>query len=60
MERRAGLGAEYAERGVVLKSLQALRIELDVEEYSLDSMHLEHWLAEHIICRIPGASGERK
>jgi hypothetical protein len=35
-------------------------IELDVEEYSLDSMHLEHWLAEHIICRIPGASGERK
>ena len=35
-------------------------IELDVEADALDSMHLEQWLATHIICRIPGASGERK
>lgn len=35
-------------------------IELDVEGKTLDSMHLEQWLATHIICRIPGASGERK
>ena len=35
-------------------------IELDVEADMLDSMHLEQWLATHIICRIPGASGERK
>jgi sporulation protein YlmC with PRC-barrel domain len=35
-------------------------IELDVESDALDSMHLERWLATHVICRIPGASGERK
>ena len=35
-------------------------IELDVEERSLDSEHLERWLKEHIVCRIPGAGGERK
>ena len=35
-------------------------IELDVEGKTLDSMHLEQWLATHVICRIPGASGERK
>jgi len=35
-------------------------IEIDVEGDTLDSMHLEHWLATHVICPIPGASGERK
>jgi len=35
-------------------------IQLHVEGDSLDSMHLERWLATHVICRIPGASGERK
>jgi hypothetical protein len=35
-------------------------IELDVEGRTLESMHLERWLASHVICRIPGASGERK
>ena len=35
-------------------------IELDVEERSLDSEHLERWLKEHVVCRIPGAEGERK
>ena len=35
-------------------------IELDVESDALDSMHLERWLATHVICRIPGSSGERK
>ena len=35
-------------------------IELDVEGDTLESMHLEHWLATHVICPIPGASGERK
>ena len=35
-------------------------IQLDVEGDSLDSMHLERWLATHVIGRIPGASGERK
>ena len=32
----------------------------DVEGDALDSMHLERWLATHVVCRIPGASGERK
>ena len=35
-------------------------IELDVEEQSLESEHLERWLKEHVVCRIPGAGGERK
>jgi len=35
-------------------------IELDVEGDALESMRLERWLATHIVCRIPGASGERK
>lgn len=35
-------------------------IELDVEERTLDSEHLERWLKEHVVCRIPGAGGERK
>jgi sporulation protein YlmC with PRC-barrel domain len=35
-------------------------IELDVEGDTLEAMRLERWLATHVICRIPGASGERK
>ena len=35
-------------------------IELDVEEQSLESEHLERWLKEHVVCRIPGAEGDRK
>ena len=35
-------------------------IELDVEEKTLESEHLERWLKDHVVCRIPGAGGERK
>jgi hypothetical protein len=35
-------------------------IELDVEGDALESMQLERWLAEHIVERMPGGSGERK
>jgi sporulation protein YlmC with PRC-barrel domain len=35
-------------------------IELDVDEKTLESEHLERWLKEHVVCRIPGAGGERK
>ena len=35
-------------------------IELDVAEQSLESEHLERWLKEHVVCRIPGAEGDRK
>ena len=35
-------------------------IELDVEGKTLESLWLERWLSEHVIGRIPGASGERK
>ena len=35
-------------------------IQLDVEETELASEHLERWLAEHVVCRIPGAKGEQK
>ena len=35
-------------------------IEIEVEGDALESTHLERWLAEHIVCRIPGAGGEHK
>ena len=35
-------------------------IELDVDGNELASMHVEHGLAKRVICRIPGAGGERK
>jgi hypothetical protein len=35
-------------------------IALDVDGESLESAHLERWLAERVVCRIPGAAGERK
>jgi hypothetical protein len=35
-------------------------IEVDVDGQTLESGHLERWLAKTIICRIPGAAGERK
>lgn len=36
-------------------------LHVDVDGESLEAMQVERWLAEHIICRIPGASGgERK
>jgi sporulation protein YlmC with PRC-barrel domain len=35
-------------------------IELDVDEKSLDSEHLERWLKDHVVCRIPGAGGDHK
>jgi len=35
-------------------------VQLDVDGEQLESGHLERWLAKHAVCRIPGASGERK
>lgn len=35
-------------------------IEVDVDSESLESNHLERWLDEHIVRRIPGARGETK
>jgi hypothetical protein len=35
-------------------------IELDVDGQGLAAMHVERWLARHVICPIPGAGGERK
>ena len=40
--------------------IDELLIELDVEGNTLESLRLERWLSEHVIGRIPGASGERK
>ena len=33
-------------------------IEVDVDGESLEAKHVEDWLAEHVICRIPGAGSE--
>jgi hypothetical protein len=35
-------------------------IKVDVDGDELESGHAERWLAEHVICRIPGAGGESK
>jgi hypothetical protein len=35
-------------------------VQLDVDGETLESGHLERWLAEHVVSRIPGGSGERK
>lgn len=35
-------------------------VQLDVEGETLPSGHLERWLAEHVVCHIPGGTGERK
>lgn len=35
-------------------------IEVDVDGHSLPSGRGERWLAEHIVCRIPGAEGTKK
>jgi hypothetical protein len=33
-------------------------VEVDVDGRELPSGHVERWLAEHIVCRIPGATGK--
>jgi hypothetical protein len=34
-------------------------IELDVDCHELESQHVEDWLADHVICRIPWAQAKR-
>jgi len=35
-------------------------IQLDVRRGELPSEHVEQWLAEHFVCRIPGAQGKKE
>jgi hypothetical protein len=35
-------------------------IQLDVLRDELPSEHVEQWLADHVICRIPGAQGKQE
>jgi sporulation protein YlmC with PRC-barrel domain len=35
-------------------------IEVEVDEEALPSQYREHWLMEHIVCRLPGAEGDKK
>jgi hypothetical protein len=35
-------------------------IQVDVDGRELESGHAERWLAEHVICRIPGSGGTAK
>lgn len=51
--------------GVSRISFDAMRVlgdtlELDVGRGELESEHVERWLDDHFVCRIPGAQGERK
>jgi hypothetical protein len=34
-------------------------IQLDVDCHELESQHVEDWLADHVICRIPWAQAKR-
>lgn len=52
-------------RGVTRVDWAAVReigdtIRIEVEERTLESEYVERWLSRHVICRIPGASGEHK
>jgi hypothetical protein len=49
--------------GVTRISFDAVRriadtIDVDVDGDTLEVKHVEDWLAEHVICRIPGAGSE--
>jgi len=35
-------------------------IQVEVDGKTLDAGHLERWLGEHVICKIPGAAGDHK
>jgi hypothetical protein len=35
-------------------------IQVDVDGRDLESGHAERWLADHVVCRIPGAGGGAK
>lgn len=35
-------------------------VAVDVEAETLESEHVERWLSEHVVRRIPGGEGERK
>jgi hypothetical protein len=35
-------------------------IQVDVDGRELDAGHLERWLADHVVCRIPGSGGRAK
>jgi hypothetical protein len=35
-------------------------VEVDVDGQALESEHLERWLCDHVVRRIPGARGDRK
>ena len=35
-------------------------IQLDVDARDLESQHVEDWLSEHLICRIPGATRSKE
>jgi hypothetical protein len=57
--------ARVRHAGVSRVAFEAVRVigdtvTIDIDGKSLDSAHLEQWLADRIVCRIPGASGERK
>jgi hypothetical protein len=35
-------------------------MQMDVQRDELESDHVERWLAEHFVCRIPGAESKQK
>jgi hypothetical protein len=61
MRSLAGRRAEH-ESHIPFRAVRCIAdtIELDVDGHTLDAGHLERWLAERVVCRIPGAGGERK
>ncbi|NUO37085.1 MAG: hypothetical protein HOQ31_00615 [Gemmatimonadaceae bacterium] len=43
--------------GAVRRIAEAIEVDMDGD--GLEVKHVEDWLAEHVICRIPGAGDER-
>lgn len=48
--------------GIPFAVMQSLgtTIKLDVLRSELPSEHVEQWLAEHVVCHIPGAEGKKE
>ena len=58
----ANRGADQGVSRIPFAAMRSLgeTIEVDVVREELPSEHVEQWLAQHVICRIPGAQGKKE
>jgi len=51
-------GVTRLEFAKVLRIAECVRV--DAEERDIEAEYVEHWLASHVVCRMPGAGGDQK